>query len=163
MGSDFGHQEVVEQGQVFALLPGRGNPPEAAQTEARDVVDVHVRIDRRLRAAPFLSRRARAVGDRHQFAARAFDECDRGFPWLRLGAAHRYRRDRERRGGSDQGRRGSAFQHVALHFPARRGPALSRSSLAAPGRRRSQAESGKASSVARSSGAKIGFAPRVHP
>jgi hypothetical protein len=41
MAGDLAHQEVPEQSHVLLLLVRRGDMPEAAKTEARNVVDVH--------------------------------------------------------------------------------------------------------------------------
>ncbi len=38
---DFHHQKVVEQGHILLLLDGRSEAPEAAKTEARNIVRHH--------------------------------------------------------------------------------------------------------------------------
>jgi hypothetical protein len=43
MASDFGHQKLVKQWQILLLLIRCRNPPETAETEPRDVIDIHGR------------------------------------------------------------------------------------------------------------------------
>ena len=77
MITDLGHQEIVEQHHVLLLLLGRGEAPEASETEMRDVVDVNGRINNLLQLGALFRRRSRAIGDGHQPVARALDESNR--------------------------------------------------------------------------------------
>jgi hypothetical protein len=56
MTGDPGYQEVVEQHHVLLPLLGRGEPPEAAEAEMRDVADVNGRIGHRLQPGALFPR-----------------------------------------------------------------------------------------------------------
>ena len=114
MAGDFGQQKVVEQRHVLRPLIGCGDPPEAAQAEARDVIDVHGCIDDRLQPATLLLRRVRAVDDGHQLVAGALDESDRPLAWPVPRRGEPCPGGVNQQGGrSDHGHGGSACKHGA--------------------------------------------------
>ena len=96
MAGYFGHQKIVEQDHVLLLLFGRGDPPEATQTEARNVVDVHRRSNDCLQMVTLLLRRVRTVYDGHQPVTGLLDESDCLGACLRPGSVHRsWRRNQQ--------------------------------------------------------------------
>ena len=77
MAGDLCHQKIVEEDHVLRLLFGRGETPEAAETESPDVLVIHGGVDDITQPAALFQRRIIAVDDCHQRIACVADEQSR--------------------------------------------------------------------------------------